>query len=136
MWTLLQWLLWMIPVDENDLYSNSDDPASISDWSMVAPTPKALPLPPVLQSTPRPRIPAPFQVSTSGSSNVHHAEARISRAPVKHSPGLALPPSRETAIDSLRYPDRKIESFQWFASSSFFPTIAQQSSIQRFGCGK
>ena len=44
---------------------------------------------------------------------MHHAEACISRAPVEHSPGLALPPSRETDIESLQYPDRKMGSFQY-----------------------
>ena len=44
---------------------------------------------------------------------MHSAEACISQAPVEHSPGLALPPSRETDIESLRYPDRKVGSFQY-----------------------
>ena len=122
MWILLQWLLWMIPVEETDLFSISDDPASISDWSIVAPTPKALPLPPVLQSNPRPRIRAPFQVSASGSSTMHHAEACISRAPVEHSPGLALPPSRK--MGSFQYSGLPAPVFSQPLPSSLQSTIS------------
>ena len=102
----------MIPFEETDLFGSSDDQASVSDWSIVAPTPKALPLPPVLQSNPKPRIRAPFQVSASASSSMHRAEVCSRRHPVEYSPGLALPQSRETSIESLRYPDLKVGSSQ------------------------
>ena len=102
----------MIPFEETDLFGSSDDQASVSDWSIVAPTPKALPLPPVLQSNPKPRIRAPFQVSASGSSSMDRAEVCSRRNPVEYSPGLALPQSRETSIESLRYPDLKVGSSQ------------------------
>ena len=113
----------MIPGEENELFGNPDDDTSFSEWSLVAPTPKALPLPPVLQNNPRPRIRAPFQVSSIGYNPEQHAEAGILRNPVEHSPGLALPQCRENSIESLRYPDYKVGSVQ--CSGLPAPTFSQ-----------
>ena len=92
-------------------FTASDCDSSVSDWHVVRPSPKSLPLPSNFTRPQTPRIRSPFQVSDLASSSSSVTDVPQWTVPTsKPAGGLQRPVLREQEISSMRYPALKQQS--------------------------
>lgn len=91
----------------HDLFDVSDQDSDISGWSLLSPTPKAMPLPAHVQPFHAPRIRSPFQVTDLQRPSMQHSSTPlVTVGTSKYPVGLPRPEPRESSITSLHFPDR------------------------------
>ena len=92
--------------ETDDLFALSEDESYMDGWSLVLPTPKALPSPVGVSRSDLPRIRSPFQVhelvAPSGEAST---KPQPKSGPLAVSAGLSRPAQMERDIQSLPYPD-------------------------------
>ena len=92
---------------DSDFLDDSDQVSDISGWSLMSPTPKALPLPVHAQPFHAPRIRSPFQVTDLQQPPLQSDSTPLADVGTsKHPIGLPRPELRESSIASLSFPNR------------------------------
>ena len=121
----------MTPSDSLDLFARLEVDSNTPSWTMVEPTPKALPLPPRLRDKPQPRIRAPFQIIDIDASATASAPVHTQVTPVVHSQGLQWPATREVEVESSRCPQQKSAHDPWCGLPAPVFPILSLSVFQR-----
>ena len=92
---------------DSDFLEDSDQVSDTSGWSLLSPTPKALPLPVHAQPFHAPRIRSPFQVTDLQQPPLQRDSTPLADVGTsKHPIGLPRPELRESSIASLSFPNR------------------------------
>ena len=92
---------------DSDFLDDPDQVSDISGWSLLSPTPKALPLPVHAQPFHAPRIRSPFQVTDLQQPPLQRDSTPLTDVGTsKHPIGLPRPALRESSIASLSFPNR------------------------------
>ena len=92
---------------DSDFLDDSDQVSDVSGWSLLSPTPKALPLPAIARPFHAPRIRSPFQVTDLQRPSMPNISTPVGTAGTSTYPiGLPRPEPRESSISSLQFSDR------------------------------